>query len=549
MGRNTLYQGDNLEILRTLADESVDLIYLDPPFNSNQVYNLLFDEKDGTKAAGQIKAFEDTWQWGEESAAALADVRERDRNGRSAIALDALEQILGPNNMMAYLAMMAPRLIEMRRILKSTGSLYLHCDPTASHYLKVLLDAVFEPKNFRNEIIWKRTSAHSSARRFGPVHDTILFFSKSGAHAWNHCFQPYDEAYLTTFFDQEDPEGRRYKRADLTGAGVRNGETGLAWRGIDITAKGRHWMRPPSALDRLDSEGRIHWPRKKGGMPRLKQYPEDLSGLPVQDVWTDLRPLHNLSAERIGFPTQKPKSLLERIISASSNEGDVVLDPFCGCGTAIEAAQALNRRWIGIDITRLAMKVIRKRLKKINVLKGRDYDLIPRPATLEDAMAMAKEDRYLFQDWVLTKIGATCSGKGADRGIDGRLFFPGGQIIVSVKSGKAQPAHLRDLLGVVTRERAQIGGLVTLQEPTQAMRKETASARFYRPYGERKGPRFPKLQILTVEQIFQGMTFKYPTQMDLLDGLPDENRLEVSDRKPPKAAVSEEVPERRKAAG
>ena len=284
---NLLYYGDNLDVLRRhVKDESIDLVYLDPPFNSNVNYNVLFAEH-GTQSAAQIKAFEDTWRWDESAAQAYEETVEL--GGDVAQALRAFRTLLGTSDMLAYLAMMAPRLVELRRVLKSTGSLYLHCDPSASHYLKLLLDAIFEPVNFRSEIIWKRTSAHSSAKRYGPVHDTILFYSKSGTYTWNQTFQEYEPLYLETFFDQQDDDGRRWKRNDLTGAGIRHGETGQTWRGLDVTAKGRHWAYPPSELDRLDAAGRIHWPKKEGGMPRLKQYPEDSPGVPLQDVWTDIR--------------------------------------------------------------------------------------------------------------------------------------------------------------------------------------------------------------------------------------------------------------------
>ena len=342
-----LYFGDNLGVLREdIDDESIDLIYLDPPFNSQATYNVLFKEPTGQAAESQIEAFEDTWHWNETAAVTFDEVM---RSGHTSAfeMLNAMRRFLGENDMMAYLTMMAVRLIELHRVLKSTGGFYLHCDPTAGHYIKILLDAVFGATRFRNEIVWKRTSAHSSAKRYGPVHDLIYFYSKTDRSLWNRCYQDYDEQYLETFFDQSDPDGRRWKRTDLTGAGTRRGETGIPWRGIDITAKGRHWAYLPAVLERLDAEGRIHWPKKQGGMPRLKQYPEDLAGVPIQDVWTDIRPMHNLSSERLGYPTQKPLALLERIIAASSNEGDVVLDPFCGCGTAVHAAEKLGRQWIG----------------------------------------------------------------------------------------------------------------------------------------------------------------------------------------------------------
>lgn len=252
--------------------------------------------------------------------------------------------------------------VNLCELMRDKGSIYVHLDPGVSHYIKAILDQVFGSENFRNEIIWKRTSAHSSAKRYGPVHDVILFYSRSEAYTWRHAYGSYDVDYVAVFFDQTDPDGRRWKRTDLTGSGVRHGDTGQPWRGIDVTAKGRHWAQPPAVLDQLEAQGRIHWPHKEGGMPRLKQYPEDLAGMPLQDVWTDIRPMHNLSRERLGYPTQKPEPLLERIVRASSDEGDLVLDCVCGSGTTAVVAEKLNRRWIAADVGRFAIHTSRKRL-------------------------------------------------------------------------------------------------------------------------------------------------------------------------------------------
>jgi site-specific DNA-methyltransferase (adenine-specific) len=508
---NTLYYGDNLDVLRQhIKDESVDLIYLDPPFNSNADYNAFFKEQDGTRSAAQIKVFGDTWTWDRASSAAFYEfVQSPDVPERAKDALIAFEKLVGHSDMLAYLAMMAPRLVELHRVLKPTGSLYLHCDPTASHYLKLLLDGVFGPENFLSEIIWKRTSAHSSSKRYGPVHDVILFIAKSGKPLWNQQFTPYDEEYLTTFFNHEDGDGRRWKRMDLTGAGTRNGETGKPWRGLDVTAKGRHWAYPPSELDKMDKAGLIHWPKKEDGMPRLKQYADEMSGIQLQDVWTDIRPLHNLTAERLGYPTQKPVALLERIVAASSNEGDVVLDPFCGCGTTIAAAHQLKRRWIGIDITSLATTLIKNRLFGNY---GRDvaktYRVVGEPTTVQDAAKLAKDDPYQFQWWALGLVGARPveQKKGADKGIDGRLYFRDDlrddsvkEIIFSVKAGEnLGPTVVRDLSGVVEAKKAAMGVLLLMREPTKPMRQAAASAGTYVAPNKKH---YPKIQILTVAEL------------------------------------------------
>ncbi len=437
--------------------------------------------------------------------------------------MQAFRKFLGNSDMMAYLAMMAPRLLELKRVLKVTGSIYLHCDPTASHYLKMLMDSIFRPEQFRSEIAWKRTSAHSSAKRYGPVHDILLFYSKSDTYSWNRIFSDYDEEYLNKFFDQADDDGRRWKRTDLTGAGVRHGETGQVWRGIDITAKGRHWAYPPSYLDKLDAAGKVHWPVKETGMPRLKQYPEDLPGVPMQDVWTDIKIMHNLSQERLGYPTQKPEALLERIIKASSSEGDVVLDPFCGCGTAVVAAQRLKRRWIGVDITPLAINLIKKRLNDIfgpDIRKS--YEVIGEPVSVPDAHELAQEDPLHFQYWALGLVDARPveERRGADRGIDGRLYFHTDkgktqQIVFSVKAGlNVNVAHVRDLRGVIEREKAAIGVLITMEEPTKPMVKEAAEAGFYKIDSPFDHGTYPRIQILTVEQLLGAAQVAYPRLLD-----------------------------------
>lgn len=357
---NLLYYGDNLDVLRRhINDEAIDLVYLDPPFNSNASYNVLFAERDGTQAAARIKAFEDTWRWDQGAARAFEDTVEA--GGRVSQALQAFRTFLGDSDMMAYLAMMAPRLFELRRVLKPTGSLYLHCDPTASHYLKMLLDAVFGPRNFRNEIIWKRAHAHSDARQgskhFGRITDTLLFYAKGPDSTWNPQFAPYDEEYIQRDYRRVDPDGRRYRIDNLQGpGGAAKGNPYYEVMGVK-----RHWRYSKEKMAELVRQGRVVQTRP-GAVPQYKRYLDEMPGVPIQNLWADLRVLSNRSKEMLGYPTQKPEALLERIVRASSNEGDVVLDPFCGCGTTIAAAQKLKRRWIGIDITNLAITLIRSRL-------------------------------------------------------------------------------------------------------------------------------------------------------------------------------------------
>ncbi len=363
----TLWTGDNLDVMRGMNSDSVDLIYLDPPFNSNRLYAAPI----GSEAAGA--AFKDTWTLSDVDDAWHGEVAER--HPAMYRVIDAAGLTHG-DSMKSYLIMMAVRLLEMRRLLKSTGSLYLHCDPTASHYLKTLLDAVFGNDNFRSEIVWKRTSAHSSARRFGPAHDMLIFYSKSEKYTWNRVFQPYDQSYVNSFYRYTDAHGR-YRVGDLTGAGVRRGESGASWRGHDPTIKGRHWAPPRrfpggdavpagvlDALDYLDGIGRIHWPSRAGGVPGFKRYLNEMQGMVAQDVITDIPPVSPKSRELTGYPTQKPLALLQRIIEASSNEGDMVLDPFCGCATTLVAADRLGRQWAGIDLSETAVRLVKMRLSK-----------------------------------------------------------------------------------------------------------------------------------------------------------------------------------------
>lgn len=504
---NRLYYGDNLDVLRRhVEDESVDLVYLDPPFNSNANYNVLFAEHDGTKAASQIKAFEDTWEWDESAARAYEEVVEQ--GGRVSRAMQAFRTFLGDSDMLAYLAMMAPRLVELRRVMRPKASIYLHCDPTASHYLKLLMDAVFGPEMFMSEIIWKRYGAHSNSKQYGAVHDTLLFYGRSDEVVFNRQFQPYEQAYIEERFRFSDPDGRRWAEQNLNNPGTRPNlmYPFQAKNGITYAHPVNGWKYTRERMAELDVAGRLHYPRKAGGRLRLKQYLDEMPGVPIQDVWTDLSLIGGTSPERLGYPTQKPESLLERIILTSSNPGDTVLDPFCGCGTSIAAAQKLDRRWIGIDVTHLAITLIRSRLT--DTFAGSvAYEVIGEPVSIPDAEKLAADDPYQFQWWALGLVGARPveQKKGADKGIDGRIYFHEGpgqtkQIILSVKAGKLHAPYVRDLRGVVEREKAAIGVLLVLDEPTRAMRSEAASAGFYTsPWGKH-----PRLQILTVEQLLAG---------------------------------------------
>lgn len=508
-----LYYGDNLDVLREhISSESVDLVYLDPPFNSNANYNILFKSPAGQAADSQIEAFEDTWHWNDKAEAAFHDVM---TCGNTDVAelLRAMRGFLKENDMMAYLAMMAARLIELHRVLKPTGSLYLHCDPTASHYLKLLLDGVFGPGNYRNEIIWQRTTSHNSAKRYGKIADTIYFYSKSDNYTWNDIRTAYSLAQLSRY--REDENGRLYRAENLT-ADRRNSASGkFNWRGT-MPPPSRGWAYSLEQLEEWWSEGRIL--KRRDGSPRmdgLKTYLEGQLGQKLQSIWTDIPRIGNTAAERLGYPTQKPLALLERIIQASSNEGDVVLDPFCGCGTAIDAAQKLNRQWIGIDVTHLSIGLIERRMKN---LYGDDlaYLVIGTPNDLASAQKLAADEPHQFQYWITQAVdGQPYQGgrKGADRGIDGYLYFTGHDrkteaAIISVKAGRnIGVAMVRDLKGVIEREKSPMGIFICAVNPTREMEREAAAAGVYEAAD---GRNYPRLQIFTLAEYFQGLRPKVP---------------------------------------
>lgn len=541
---NILYCGDNLDVLKLYQrEETVDLVYLDPPFKSQASYNVLFKELSGRKAASQIKAFADTWTWDETSEPTYEKVVEEapERLGR---VLRAFHAYLGPSGMLAYLVMMAPRLVELHRVLRPTGSLYMHCDPAHGHYLKVLLDAVFGPERFRTEIVWKRSSAHSDAkqgrRQHGWVHDLVFFYTKGDKWTWNSIYTRYEADYLNSEYRHQAPGGRHYKETDLTAAKP-GGDTSYEWRvkrradvkerwqldldeefrhpraGWDYRGvkpyKGRYWAFSKANLVEYALQGKLV--HRETGMPRLMQFADEMPGVELQDVWTDIPPA--TGKEALPYPTQKPRDLLKRIIESSSNPGDVVLDPFCGCGTTVDAAEELDRKWIGIDITNKALDVIQDRLVAAHgeEIKKR-YEVFWEPVSVEDAQRLADEkNKHKFEEWAVRRVGGIHSGKrGADQGIDGRILFhdePGEtkEIIISVKAGGTGPRHVRELDSVVRREGAAIGVLVTMKKPSVAMLSEASRAENY--ISAYQGTKHPGIQILTVEDMIEKKkTVDYP---------------------------------------
>lgn len=513
---NTLYYGDNLDVLRQhIRDVSIDLVYLDPPFNSNANYNVLFAEH-GTQSPAQIRAFEDTWRWDE--AAAYDYQQTVERGGRVADALRAFRTLLGTSDMLAYLSMMAPRLTELRRVMKPSASIFLHCDPTAGHYLKLLMDAVFEPANYVNEIIWKRTSAHSDSaqgsKHFGRAHDTILVYAKSTEYVWHAAVGEYDAKYLASHYPYSEPEtGRRYGLWDITGpGGAAKGNPRYELFGVT-----KYWRYSQANMESKVKAGRVIQPRP-GAVPREIRYLDESRGVQLGSVWVDIAPINSQARERLGYPTQKPLALMERILETASDQHAVVLDPFCGCGTTIDAAQKLGRRWIGIDITHLAIGLIKHRLADAyGPTISQSYRVVGEPTDLDGARQLATDDPFQFQAWALGLVGARLAGsdkRGGDRGIDGRLYFHDAganattrQVIFSVKAGHLVPAYVRDLRGVIEREHAEIGVLLSFEEPSTGMRGEAASAGFYdSPWGTRH----PRIQLLTVGQLLRGAGIDYP---------------------------------------
>ena len=520
---NQLYYGDNLHVLRDRAhfpDESVDLIYLDPPFNSKREYNLLFKSPKGQSSEAQIEAFEDTWHWNEQAEREYDEIV-HGANTDLAQMIQALRSFLGENDMMAYLTMMANRLLELHRVLKTTGSLYLHCDPTASHYLKIVLDGVFGKENYRTEISWKRQSAHNDAKQGrkqpGNVRDVIFFYTKSDNWKWNWQYTPYDESYTEDFYRFVEPDtGRRYRLSDITapgGASPEKRNPHYEFLGIK-----RYWRYSQETMAKLHAEGRIVQ-TAPGTVPAYKRYLDEMPGVQLQNDWSDIKPPSG--NELLGYPTQKPLALLERIISASSNEGDVVLDPFCGCGTAVHAAQKLKRKWLGIDITHLAVSLIEKRLRDA-FGKRCKYAVHGTPKDLDAARDLAQRDKYQFQWWAVSLVDAQPfqgKKKGADTGIDGLKFFgdyvqedkklsKGSsafktcKIVVSVKGGGNLKADdIRSLMAVREREGAELALFISLERPTKGMISDAATAGLYEDGAGRK---FARVQLLTIEDLLSG---------------------------------------------
>lgn len=470
METNVIYYGDNLEILRKyIPEESIDLIYLDPPWKSNKPYNILFKAPSGKLSEAQIIAFDDTWHWGKEAELTFEEIVEK-ASPNVVSMMSAFKSFLGTNDVMAYLTMICPRLIEMHRILKDTGTIFFHCNPVIGHYVKILLDAIFGKEQFRNEIVWCYTGReHPTTKVFPWRHQTIFFYSKGEKYRkkFHPLFREYDKGYVDLYFDQKDEDGRKFQ-----------------------------WQ----------SGG-------KGG--RYKQYLDESPGIRIPDWWEqkregikplhgkDMYTMHKKDEEEYYYPTQKPVRLLEMIMESASDEGDLVLDPFCGCGTALIAAQRLKREWIGIDVTYLAVDVMKYRLKK--AFPDISFKIKGEPVGFYGAKKLSEQNKHQFAIWIVSRIGGHPSDKKSwDRGIDGYYFFMDGKDVkkamIQVKSGKVNPSNIRDFCHVVERE-ADMGLFITLNPPSAEMKKEALTKGFYVDSVKNK---YQRVQILTIEEILKG---------------------------------------------
>lgn len=542
---NKLLYGDCLTHLREMPKWSVDLVYLDPPFNSNRDYAAIYEDETGRPLPEQIDAFNDLWELSPERVEEIKmmPVLMRDAGIPDEVAelwrhwMAALRN--AQPRLLSYLSYMTERLLPLRSIVRPTGSIYLHCDPTASHYIKAMMDSIFGHQNFRNEIIWKRTGAHGRAKKWGPIHDTILFYTRSDSYTWNRTFETLDKEYIETRYNSKDAKGN-YQAISLTGPGPRTGSSGQPWRSINPTDGGRHWELPPDRalpswfkfpngyaqmtcqerLDVLDDQGMIYWP-SRGVQPRFKRYAEVVGGNPIQDVITDIAAVNSQAEERLGYPTQKPVALLERIIQASTDEGQVVLDPFCGCATTIEAAHMLKREWIGIDIAIHAIKrVATVRLQdRLGLKPGVDFTVEGIPHTIEGAQDLWTRDKHQFQKWAIEQIdGFVTTKKTDDGGVDGRLYFslPGQpdleSMVIEVKGGKnVSKEVVRSLRGVLDRDQAKMAGLIIMEDmgdrKTKNFMKEFADLGML----DVSGVKYPRMQLLTVGEILQGKRFLTPS--------------------------------------
>jgi DNA modification methylase len=538
---NKLYFGDNLAWLPSIARDSVDLIYLDPPFNSGTAYNLLYKSPENREDTAQYRAFLDSWQWGIKTDDAFNRIM-ISQTGAAGI-ISALFNYLGKADIMAYLVMMTVRLIELHKVLKQTGSIYLHCDSGASHYLKVILDSIFGATAFKNEIVWKRSHAHSDgkqgAKHYGRITDVILFYTKGDRYTWNTQYGPYDQEYIDRDYRRIDKDGRRYRIDNLQGPGGE--EKGNPF--YDVMGVSRYWRYSKERMQALIDAGRVIQTRP-GAVPQYIRYLDEMPGVPLQNLWADLKVLNNRSKEALNYPTQKPLSLLERIIRVSSNQGDLVLDPFCGCGTAIEAAQLEGRQWIGIDITALAIDVVERRLHRKGLRRKVDYEVEGIPLDMDGARRLFLEDPHEFERWAITLVdGQPRDGakKGADQGVDGIIYFQHdaktiGKAIISVKGGEEVHAtHVRDLGGTIDPQGAKIGVFVTIKK-TSAMDDAARKGGSVETGGKLR----PRIQIFTIAELLSGKKPDLPPVYDVISAAAAARRIPTPQKLPTPEDIREQ---------
>ena len=546
---NKLYFGDNLEILREMEDERVDLICTDPPFNSGRDYNVFLGD-----SLAQDKAFTDTWKWDRSAEETRENIERRARDNDTYKVLDdclkAYDLMLqypvsgDKGAMRAYLAFMGPRLAEMHRILTKKGNIYLHCDPTACHYLKCVMDTIFGTKNFRNQIAWQRTKSHKDGNQYGRIHDTILFYSKSRQSVWNPVYTALKPEYVKGSYSYNDEIGI-YRLQELTGQGIRHGESGQPWRGVNPSNRPspRHWavpgrkswpeqIQPPDnfeslsvheKLDVLDTKGLIHWP-SRGKIPRFKKYLSTSKGSKVKDLIADISLTYE---EDLDYPTQKPIELYERFIKASSNEDSLILDPFCGCGTTIDAAHTLKRRWIGIDLTILALDPMRQRLEDRHGLKPSiDYEIEGYPTNMQEVRKLVRNEKkyHDFSNWAVTRLGLQPTKDVGDGGRDGvghfKVWTPMGmeetqaRILAEVKSGKPTVAHVRAFRTTMQDNNAEVGIFITIEPISAGMKRQAeAEGRF-----EHNNQTYPRLQFWQIDDTY----FENPDIISTILRLPDQ---------------------------
>lgn len=514
--------------------ETVDLVYLDPPFNSKAAYNLLYKSPDGEASQAQYQTFVDSWRWGPATDAAMQAVITSGSPAASILA--SLNNYMDKSDLMAYLVMMMARLIELRRVLKPSGSLYLHCDASASHYLKIIMDEVFSG-SFRNEIVWRRSTGKSlMTRRLPTNHDVLLFYSGEG-NTWNEedAFLPYDPTNLpektAVKYSHQDEDGRVYRLDNLINPNPDRPNLTYEFLGVN-----RVWRWTKDRMQEAYKNGLVVQ-SAPGRVPQLKRYLDEQRGIPLDDVWTDIPPLNSQAQERLGYQTQKPLALLERIIKLSSKPGDLILDPFAGCGTAIEAAQSLGRKWIGIDITVLAIDVVERRLNRMGLRRDVDYDIDGIPLDMDGAHRLFIKDPHTFQLWALTLVdGQPRDGgkKGADKGVDGLIFFQDdakniGQAVVSVKGGENIHAqHIRDLIGTMNNQKTKFGVFVTLHKPTSAMEKAAREAESVEAGGKLR----PRVQICTIANLLNGKKPNLPPVYDIISSAAASRRGRVKTSEP-----------------